>query len=542
MTTTYDETVPPTRSTDVDVVTPDVVTTAEQAQVLATAAQSAHAAGQALERATQAVIDNPGIAGREEFLSLAAQARMLHLSGAAPEAVREDPYIAFHVAMAGRDLGLSPSAALNLIDVIHTSKGPQLSLSPQLRLAQVRRQGLGDIRPQYRGVEQCIADVLGPDGQKIGESEFTWEDARLAGLVGPQCMPGAHHTQTKQGRNGGTYERCPCNQGYITYPKRMLWWRAVGYGCDDYFPEASVGLYSPEELGATTDEDGNLIDPSTAALPPGYTDPKAEQKARQAERDAPADAADRWDLQERIHALPDGIAADLRAQWVNPQSRIRGVPAWRMPQRLMKTARSMVNAHWAKAAAAGVDMDAELADTRSRAAAIVAGLLAAVFFAPPQPPSGPETPADGPPAPTAPGDTPQDSTGRTAAESAAADVSEAAANAANDRRDAIEATATDEPAETPDEKRERKRAERALAVMWADEVKATADGVPPAIADRIVADVQGLHHAKVNAELADAGLADDVPPSAHIDVRRMALVTVRLQAFKDSGVTPGADT
>lgn len=132
----------------------------------------------AIERAAQAAIDNPGIPGRDEFLSLAAQARILSLSAAAPKAVQNDPHLAFHVAMIGRDLGISPSAALELIDVIEGTRGkpPQLSLSPQLLNGQIRRLGLGSIVPAIKTDRICVAVVLGPNGRLDPRCKRTWPD------------------------------------------------------------------------------------------------------------------------------------------------------------------------------------------------------------------------------------------------------------------------------------------------------------------------------------------------------------------------------
>ena len=227
----------------------------------------------------------PGVPSHDEFVTLAMTARILAMSGAAPELVRDNPYVAFHVAMVGRDLGISPSASLSLIDVIDGKKGPQISLSPQLLNGQVERLGLGLIVPAVRTLERAVALAIGPGGHFdprcsatypehrdgceclgiIGESEFTWEDARMAGLVGPSCQPGVHDPACLSWTKGKN-----CNQGYRTYPKRMLWWRAAGFCADDWFPTASLGLYSPEALGAVVDIEGRPIDPSTVELPEGY--------------------------------------------------------------------------------------------------------------------------------------------------------------------------------------------------------------------------------------------------------------------------------
>lgn len=279
----------------------------------------------ALVAATDAALAMPGVAGRDEFLALAMQARVLSMSGAAPKAVRNNPYVALHVAMVGRDLGISPSAALELIDVIGEGDKTQLSLSPQLLAGQVRRLGLGSIERGPLTMTSCVAFAVEPGGrldkrcQRLGEhwvsddgyaecncegvlgySEFTWEDAQIAGLVNKRCPSPTDH------QCGSMNWKDQCRGGWLKYPRRMLWWRACGYCVDDYFPEAGLGLYTAEELGAEVDEDGRPIDPTTVPLPEGYEPEPAVIAA----------APDLIDgLKRRIAGLTDESRELLRGQW-----------------------------------------------------------------------------------------------------------------------------------------------------------------------------------------------------------------------------------
>lgn len=304
-------------------ITPEVVADAgEQTSRAPAVVEHQDRANALIEQAAEHAL-MPGVPGRDEFVTLAMSARILAMSGAAPPEVRNNPYVAFHVAMVGRDLGISPSASLALIDVIKGQNGPQLSLSPQLLNGQVERLGLGHIVPAYRGVDRAVAVAVKPDGHVdarcsrswpdhvegcechgiIGDSEFTWEDARMAGLVAPQCQPGSHQGTCMQ--KGGSPR---CNQGYKTYPKRMLWWRASGFCADDWFPTASLGLYSPEALGAVVDDEGRPVDPSTVELPDGYQ-PKAPEPVEMVDHDT------REALRERIRALPEAARGELMAKW-----------------------------------------------------------------------------------------------------------------------------------------------------------------------------------------------------------------------------------
>lgn len=309
-----------------ETIRPEVVTEAKSQELVEQRERTA------IEAASDAALAMPGVPGRDEFLSLAMQARVLSLSGAAPEAVRNNPHVAFHVAMVGRDLGISPSAAIELIDVIKAKNGFQISLSPQLLSGQVRRLGLGEIVFAERNEHKAEAVAVGPGGTDrrcrrtgvlahvedcacdiLGATEFTWEDARIAGLVAQGCQPG-QHTAKCRNYQSKPYERC--NQGYITYPKRMLGWRAAGFCADDYFPEAGLGLYAPEELGAVVDDEGRPIDPETVALPEGYDPPGRPQP----QGPGPADPEQLKELRDRIKALPEAARATLAQQWAQPRS------------------------------------------------------------------------------------------------------------------------------------------------------------------------------------------------------------------------------
>lgn len=355
---------------------------------------------EAVSAAAEAVMAMPGVAGRDEFLSLCMQARILSMSGAAPEAIRGNPYVAFHVAMVGRDLGLSPSAAIELIDVIPGKNGPQLSLSPQLMNAQAQRVYGGEIVKAYSQVDSCTAVAIGPGGRDprcrrswptnqrrgeeplhwaedcscdvIGEATFDWEDARMAGLVGPSCQPGAHvKDQTRQGR-GGTYKVCGCNQGYITYPKRMFWQRSCGFAADDYFPGAGLGLYTPEALGAMVDEEGRAIDPATVALPEGY-EPEPEPE------DPPADPEALWELQTRLHALPEEQQLAWREQKMK-QERLQGRPTHELTAPAFRIAQALVGGLEAAAKRKGYDP----AEGMDRIRVLVASKLIGVLVVSPQ--------------------------------------------------------------------------------------------------------------------------------------------------------------
>lgn len=309
-------------------------------------------ASAAIEAAANAALAMPGVPGRDEFLTLAMQARMLSLSAGAPKAVRENVHLAFHIVMVGRDLGISPTAAIELIDVISSGGEFRLSLSPQLINGQVRRLGLGSIVPVIKTENRCVAVALAPAGSLdqrcrsnwpehvgdcrcvgvLGDSEFTWRDAQIANLAGDDCQPGDHNDKCWKKESAARFK---CNQGYRTYPRRMMWWRAAGFCADDYFPEAGLGLYSPEALGAVVDEHGRPIDPATVALPEGYGELPAGSRSSSNDRpsagDKPISAEQFAELWSMYEGLRDDTRGIVHEKWAGARPLTKGGRAVEMP-------------------------------------------------------------------------------------------------------------------------------------------------------------------------------------------------------------------
>jgi hypothetical protein len=339
-----------------DVVQPDEVTSSTALESRAGTDRRQEQAREQMNAAThEALMGVEPIPSRDQFLTMAATANMLSQSAAAPPALR-DPYVAFHVCMMGRALGLDPATAMNLIDAIGYSadkarKGEpqdklQLSLSPELLVARVKMMGLGSVELLWASKTKASAVALRPGGKvtratktdglvvigdiieitgELGRVEFDWDMAEEAELTDDRCLWDPETDVVthwkKPGSNGRGWTNnspngCRCGS-YKKHPGRMMGWRAMGFCVHTYFPEASLGLYSPEELGAVVDDNGRAIDPTTVELPEGYethrsagtTSGPAEEQVEKAEP-----FVIDW-LKERIAALPEEQRNTLKARW-----------------------------------------------------------------------------------------------------------------------------------------------------------------------------------------------------------------------------------
>lgn len=298
-----------------------------------------------MDAAVDAMTTQP-IPEHQEFLTMAATARMLSQSKGVPPALR-DPYTTFHVVMMGRALNLDPATAINLIDVIgydknHPDNPVQLSLSPELLVARIKMMGLGSVELIERTKISATAVALRPDGYverdeltgqpvrivgEIGRTSFDWEGALDAELVDDRCalLDGKVVHWKKPGTNGrkwsnGSPNGCGC-RGYKTYPENMFGWRAMGYCAHAYFSQATLGLYSPEELGASVDENGRAIDVATVDVPDGYestttgnrgSGTTANPEDPSAQPAAPEDISL---IKARVRHLPDEERIKLLERW-----------------------------------------------------------------------------------------------------------------------------------------------------------------------------------------------------------------------------------
>ena len=139
--------------------------------------------------------------------------------------------------MAGQELGFGPIASMTGIYIV---KG-RVTLSANLMAAAIKRHPAYTFRVKEHTAEVCTIDFL-EDGEVIGTSSFSMDDAKAAGLAGSD-----------------TYKK---------FPKNMLYARALSNGAKWYCPDVFGGaIYTPDELGEEVDgETGEILNP-TAPTP-----------------------------------------------------------------------------------------------------------------------------------------------------------------------------------------------------------------------------------------------------------------------------------
>lgn len=137
--------------------------------------------------------------------------------------------------LAGREIGIGPVASMTGIHVI---KGKP-AVGANVMAAAVKSNPKYDYRVRSMDNTVCSIEFF-ERGQSLGLSTFTIEDARKAGT-----------------------------QNLDKFARNMLFARAISNGVRWYCPDtfsSAVGLYTPEELGAQVDEDGDVIEAVTTII------------------------------------------------------------------------------------------------------------------------------------------------------------------------------------------------------------------------------------------------------------------------------------
>jgi hypothetical protein len=133
--------------------------------------------------------------------------------------------------VAGEELGIGPMASMTGVHII---KGKP-ALSANLLGVQVKRTERYNFRPVEVTAEKARIEWF-EGGESAGFTEFTIEQAKTANLI-------------------------KSDSGWEKYPEDMLFARALSRGIRRFCPEVTAGApaYTPEELGADVDQDGEPV-------------------------------------------------------------------------------------------------------------------------------------------------------------------------------------------------------------------------------------------------------------------------------------------
>lgn len=164
--------------------------------------------------------------------------------------------------LAGREMGFGPIASMTGIYIV---KGKP-SMGANLIAAAVKRSGKYDYRVKTHTADECSIEFYERvDGKRelIGLSTFTKADAAKAGT-----------------------------QNIDRFPRNMLFARAMSNGAKWFCADVFGGpIYTPEELGAAVDDDGEVIgDPKwalTGSEPTDHDEPKEPQAPKQTQIEPP---------------------------------------------------------------------------------------------------------------------------------------------------------------------------------------------------------------------------------------------------------------
>lgn len=164
----------------------------------------------------------------ERFETMQRTAMALYESGYFKDAMNKAQAIV--KVMAGAELGLPPFASMTGIHIIQGK--PALGSNTIATL--IKNDKRYDYRVKECNSKKCIIEFF-EEGQSIGETSFTMEEAQHAGLTG--------------------------KDNWKKYPSDMLFSRCITRGAKRHVPGVFGGapVYTPEELGQETDEEGFIV-------------------------------------------------------------------------------------------------------------------------------------------------------------------------------------------------------------------------------------------------------------------------------------------
>jgi hypothetical protein len=146
--------------------------------------------------------------------------------------------------MAGSEIGFGPFASMQGVNIIQGRP----SYNANMLASSVKASGKYNYRIVALTDDKCDLAFF-ENGQEVGHSTFTLADAKRAGT-----------------------------KNLEKFPRNMLFARAMSNGVRWYCPDVTNGnaVYTPEELGADVDEDGNVINMEPNGVTITVTEPDPE--------------------------------------------------------------------------------------------------------------------------------------------------------------------------------------------------------------------------------------------------------------------------
>jgi hypothetical protein len=165
--------------------------------------------------------------GIDQWKVMHEQSTMLVKTGFLPTSVNT-PEKAMAIILTGRELGIGTMQALRSINVIQGRP----TVSAELMLALCYQRVPGFKCDVVSSSESCTVKMRRGNGDTY-DGTFTSDDAKKAGLAEKDI--------------------------WKKYGAAMLRARAISAGCRVIAPDAIMGLYTPEEMGAEVNEDGEVL-------------------------------------------------------------------------------------------------------------------------------------------------------------------------------------------------------------------------------------------------------------------------------------------
>lgn len=189
----------------------------------------------------------------QDWAVMREQAGMLTKTGFLPQSIKT-PEQAVAIMLQGRELGIPAMAALTTINVIQGKP----TVSPQLMLALINRSGqIENLKIEANG--NSVSCSMKRKGREWHTEVFGEKEAIALGLAG--------------------------KDNYKKQPMTMYRWRAVASCARTVFPDVVLGLYTPDEMGANVNEEGEILAPPPAPIqsvpPPAQTQPKKTETAQE---------------------------------------------------------------------------------------------------------------------------------------------------------------------------------------------------------------------------------------------------------------------